>query len=375
MGVTAAEIAEVIEEHAPLWLAEESDNVGFQVGDPEAEVECVLVTTDVTAPVVVEAREMGAGLIVSHHPLIMPPLSAVRSDDLTGRVVADLIRGDIGLYVAHTNLDKAPVIGTAAALAEVLGVADVAPLIHESGRRVKLVVFTPEESAEGIREAMAAAGAGVIGDYTHCSFAAPGTGSFLGGERADPAVGEAGRLERVPELRLEMVCPRERASAAIAAMLAVHPYEEPAFDVIPLANVEGEVGLGGIGDLREPRDLGELAAHVERALGGPAARVSGPRDAVVQRVAVFPGSTGRAFPAVLHSDAEALVGGEIKHHWALAGLADPRRDRPLCTIEAGHHATERPVVGRIVAHLREILGAKVRLEAASADVGPYAGPQ
>jgi len=375
MPVTAAEIAQLIEGYAPLDLAATGDNVGLQVGDPQVETDCILVTTDVTPPVLVEAREAGAGLIISHHPLIATSLAAVREDDPVGRMAGDLIRAGMSLYVAHTNLDKAPVIGTALALAQALGIGDTAPLIPEPGRQVKLVVFTPEDHADAIREALAQAGAGVIGDYTHCSFAAPGTGSFLGGETTAPAVGQPGRLEKVAELRLEMICPRHRLAAAIRALLAAHPYEEPAFDIIPLESTERSVGLGAIGTLPEPQPLGQLADHVQRVLEGPLVRVSGPQDAVVQRVAVFPGSTGAAFPAVLHSDVDVLVGGEVKHHAALAGLTHPGRERPLCTIQAGHHATERPVVGRIVAYLREKLGKRARFLASSADVGPFAGPR
>jgi hypothetical protein len=98
----------------------------------------------------------------------------------------------------------------------------------------KLVVFVPPEALDPVRDAVFAAGAGRIGDYERCSWYTEGTGTFFAGEGAEPSVGETGREERVPELRLEMVFPEDRQDAVIAALKLAHPYEEPAFDVYPL---------------------------------------------------------------------------------------------------------------------------------------------
>jgi hypothetical protein len=104
-----------------------------------------------------------------------------------------------------------------------------------TGRRRKLVVFLPEDALDTVRDALFAAGAGRIGDYERCSWYAAGTGTFLGGESTDPTIGERGREERVPELRLETVYPAEREADVVRALREAHPYEEPAFDLYPLA--------------------------------------------------------------------------------------------------------------------------------------------
>lgn len=98
----------------------------------------------------------------------------------------------------------------------------------------KLVVFVPREALAPVRDALFAAGAGHIGNYTRCSFYTAGTGTFFGGEGSDPNVGESGREQRVAELRLETVYPEELHDAVIAALHAAHPYETPAFDIYPL---------------------------------------------------------------------------------------------------------------------------------------------
>jgi hypothetical protein len=102
----------------------------------------------------------------------------------------------------------------------------------------KLVWFVPEEALDATRDAVFAAGAGVIGNYTRCSWYTAGTGTFQGGAGSDPTVGEAGREERTPELRVETVVPAERASEVVRALVAAHPYEEVAFDLYPLVDPE-----------------------------------------------------------------------------------------------------------------------------------------
>jgi hypothetical protein len=99
----------------------------------------------------------------------------------------------------------------------------------------KLVVFVPEGALDDVRDALFAAGAGRIGEYERCSWYTPGTGTFLAGEAADPSIGERGREQRVPELRLETVFPEDRHEEVLTALRAAHPYEEPAFDVYQLA--------------------------------------------------------------------------------------------------------------------------------------------
>ena len=105
-----------------------------------------------------------------------------------------------------------------------------------SGGRRKLVVFVPAEALDAVRDAVFAAGAGRIGDYERCSWYAAGTGTFLGGEETSPVVGERGQEERVPEFRLETVYPLEREAEVVRALRESHPYEEPAFDLYPLAD-------------------------------------------------------------------------------------------------------------------------------------------
>jgi hypothetical protein len=202
----------------------------------------------------------------------------------------------------------------------------------------KLVVFVPEENADEISDTLTEAGAGVIGDYTHCTFRAPGTGTFFGGEATDPYAGEKGRLERVPELRLETVVPAHTASRAATAVRAAHPYEEPAFDVYHVDGYPEGCGYGRVGTLPEPLAPEELREHVSDSLGFPARLLADPEPGRrIERVAVLGGSGSSFLGEAAASNADAYVTGDLDYHDAL--LAE---SLGLVAIDAGHAATELP---------------------------------
>ena len=258
--MTVADIIAQIERVAPPDMAAEWDNVGLQVGDRAEHVETVLVTLDVTPAVVDEATAVGAGLIVAHHPLIFEPLRALVADDPVAALAGRLLGLGISLYVAHTNLDAAPEIGTSAALFDALGLHNPRPL--------------PEE---------------------------------------------------------------------------------------------GELCAGAVGDLPEPLTAAGLAEHVARSLGAHGVRVVGPRGRPVRVVAVMPGSGGDAVRPAAHAGAEALVCGDLKHHDALDALA-----LGLVVLDAGHYATELPVVGRLARYLRESCGGAVAVKQSRVVTDPFA---
>jgi len=329
-----ADVERVMEEWAPKALAEPGDPVGLLIGEAEQEVERILLALDVTDAVIAEAAERGCQLIVAHHPLPFKPLSQIRTDEPIGRKVAALLREGIGLYVAHTNFDNAPQ-GGGQVLAQRLGLEEVRPFAPASwGGDVKVVVFTPSEAVEGVLQAMAAAGAGVIGNYSHCSFRAPGKGTFLPLEGAHPYLGRRGYLEEAEEWRLEMVVPRHRLPAVLRAMKEAHPYEEVAFDVYPLENRITPMGAGRVGRIR-PLSLLAFVERVKEALEVPSVRLVGEVEREVEWVAVLGGSGGSFVEAAAQAGAQVFVTGDLKHHEALQAL-----DWGLAVVDAGHEGTE-----------------------------------
>jgi dinuclear metal center YbgI/SA1388 family protein len=348
------EIANAVERIAPSTLAEDWDNPGLQVGDPGGEVNRVLVALTPLPEVFEEAEEIGANFLLFHHPLIFRALKSVAAVSYPGNLITHAIKGNLAIYTAHTNYDASPA-GVSVALAEALGLGGPLKIVVPRGKLCKLVVFVPEENADEIADALTEAGAGVIGEYTHCTFRAPGTGTFFGGEGTDPYAGEKGRLERVPELRLETVVPAHAASRAAAAARAAHPYEEPALDIYPMEGHPEGCGYGRVGRLPEPLTPEELRELVSYSLGFPARLVANPNPArVIERVAVLGGSGGSFIREAAASDADAYVTGDLDYHDAL--LAE---SLGLIAIDAGHAATELPSLEPLARRLAELVDVPV----------------
>ncbi|HEX2098656.1 MAG TPA: Nif3-like dinuclear metal center hexameric protein [Rubrobacteraceae bacterium] len=332
-----SEIAEALERIAPSALAEDWDNSGLQVGDVGSEVNRVLVALTPLLEVFEEAEKTGANFLLFHHPLIFRGLKSVDLGSYPGDLIARAVRGGLAVYAAHTSYDAAPG-GVSVALAEALGLRGPLKVLIPNGEVRKLVVFVPEENADEIADALTKAGAGVIGEYTHCTFRSPGTGTFFGGEGTDPYAGEKGRLERVSELRLESVVPAHAAQRAALAARAAHPYEEPALDVYPLDGHPEGCGYGRLGNLPKPLTPEELCDHVSDVLGFPSRLAANPDPARrVERVAVLGGSGGSFIRKAAASGADAYITGDLDYHDAL--LAESLK---LIAIDAGHATTELP---------------------------------
>jgi dinuclear metal center YbgI/SA1388 family protein len=329
-------------------LAEDWDAVGSVCGDPEAPVRRVLFAVDPAAAVVTEALTGSADLIVTHHPLFFRPVHGVPATDPRGALVHRLIAGGVGLHVAHTNADVADP-GVSDALAGALGVTDVAPLQPRAEPTDGLVTFAPAADVPRLLDALAAAGAGAVGDYTRCAFLAEGTGTFQAGPDTHPAVGRPGRREAVAETRVELTLPRRRRSAVLAALRAAHPYEEPVLHLVELvAGRTAASGLGRVGALPgaggEPLRLAQFARRVAAALPATPAgvRVAGDPDRPVRRVAVCGGAGGELAAEAAAAGADLLVTADLRHHVT----ADAVAATGIALIDAGHWATEWPWLGQ-----------------------------
>src|SRR5215217_5788291 len=291
MSARLADIIDVLEDEYPPRLAQDWDSVGLVCGDPSETVETVTVAVDATAAVVAEVPDRG--LLLAHHPLLLRGVDTVAASTAKGALVHQMIRTGRALFTAHTNADAASP-GVSDALADVLGltVEEVLAPVFVGAELDKWVVFLPAADADTVREAMFGAGAGHIGDYSHCSWSASGTGQFLPHEGASPTIGKVGGVERVAEDRVEMIAPSRRRAHVLAALRGAHPYEEPAFDIYSLAPVPGDVGLGRIGTLPRPEPLSAFVSRVHDALPGTSwgVRASGDSEATVSRVAVCGGA-------------------------------------------------------------------------------------
>jgi dinuclear metal center YbgI/SA1388 family protein len=362
-----ADVIGVLEAAYPPELAASWDSVGLVCGDPADDVGSVTVAVDATAAVVDEVPDRG--LLLAHHPLLLRGVDTVAADTAKGALLHRMIRSGRGLFTAHTNADSASP-GVSDALAEVLGLTVEEVLAPSAGPdNDKWVVYVPVENADAVREAMFVAGAGHIGDYSHCSWSVTGTGQFLPHDGASPTIGSVGSVERVAEDRVEMIAPKRLRGHVLAALRTTHPYEEPAFDILALASVPEDVGLGRIGTLPRQETLAAFVSRVHDALPGTSwgIRASGEDDAEVSRVAVCGGAGDSLLDIVAGAGVDAYVTADLRHHPA----DEHRRRSNIALIDVAHWASEYPWCHQAAALLRDYFGDSLPVRVSAIRTDPW----
>ena len=338
------DIIKELERLAPPSLKEDWDNVGLQLGDPNAEVCRVLLALTPSLAVVEEAVRRQVDLIVSHHPFIFKGVKSLRTDTAIGRMSQLCLKHDIAIYAAHTNLDIARG-GVNDVLAGRLGLVDVEGLVETAATpRYKVVTFVPADAAETVKKAMFAAGGGSQGAYSACAWSVKGTGQFRPEEGAHPALGHIGDVAEVEEVRLEMLVDSARLTDVLQALHSAHPYEEPAIDVLNnLASVERE-SLGRIGRLPVAKPFAEWLDEVKEALALPVLAYAGPTDGMVARVALCGGSATEFLSSAKARGADVYVTGDMKYHDAQQAV-----ELGIPMLDVSHFAGERPVLDKLAA--------------------------
>ncbi|QIK76063.1 Nif3-like dinuclear metal center hexameric protein [Nocardioides piscis] len=363
------DVVDLLHSWYPPSTADSWDAVGLVAGDPQAEVAKVMFAVDPTIEVAREAVDWGADLLVVHHPLFLTPVHSVAATTPKGRTLHTLTSAGCALLTAHTNADQA-LDGVSDALARALGLGGLSPIRPASGRRLdKLVTFVPLAQAEAVRAALATAGAGAIGDYDSCSFSTPGEGRFRPLEGAAPAIGDVGSLEVVPEVRVEVVLPRARRAAVVRALVEAHPYEEPAFDVLELADTgQSATGTGRIGTIAATT-LGDFAAKVASALPETAhgVRVAGDPDRGIRRVAVCGGAGDFLLDELAGADVDAYVTSDLRHHRAGEFV---EQDGPAL-LDVAHWAAEWTWLPVVEAKLLAALGDTVSTRVSTRCTDPW----
>lgn len=368
MSVLLSDVIGILDRAYPPGLAEPWDSVGLVCGDPRDTVDDVVVAVDATAEVAAQVPD--GGLLLAHHPLLLRGVDTVAASTPKGALVHSLIRTRRALFTAHTNADSASP-GVSDALADALGVEVEGVLSPRSDAPAldKWVVFVPPENADAVRAAMFEAGAGQIGDYSHCSWSVTGTGQFLPHEGANPAIGNVGSVERVREDRVEVIAPARARPAVLAAMRAAHPYEEPAFDVFALAPLPGDAGLGRIGSLGSAEPLQAFVSRVRRALPATSwgVRAAGDPQRTVSRVAVCGGAGDSLLDAAAAADVDAYVTADLRHHPA----DEHRRACDVALVDVAHWASEFPWCAQAADVLRNEFGSALAVRVCDIRTDPW----
>jgi dinuclear metal center YbgI/SA1388 family protein len=334
-----ADITTALEAWAPPGAAQDYDNVGLQVGDADRTVTSAVLALDATPEVLDEAEAHDAELVVTHHPLLFQPLDGVTADGYVSTLALQFAEAGVGLYSIHTNLDAAPG-GVSFALADRLGLTDVGFLDGFGDTLYKLAVFVPEDAFDSVRQALADAGAGQIGDYEACAFATEGTGFFKPGADTDPHIGTAGgEVESASERKLEVEVARWDLGTVMAALQEAHPYEEVAYDLYPVKQKHSRAGLGALGRLDAPMPLSAFLDRVASRLDAGSLRYAGTPDAMVEHVAVCGGAGSDFIDTARSAGADAYVTADVKYH-EFFNVLDAEGTPQMALIDPGHYETE-----------------------------------
>lgn len=347
------DIIRLLEQIAPRRLAEDWDNPGLQIGRCDWPAGCIMIALDPLLPVVRAACDQHIDLLITHHPLIFSPLKQIDFAAPQGEIFSLAAEHRLSVISAHTNLDSAAG-GLNDLLAERLELRDVKPLTAASEYLddCKLAVYVPRDHVNAVLEALFDTPAGIIGNYTHCTFSQEGTGTFQPGPDSSPYSGMAGQVNFVPETRIETRVSKKDLAAVIDRVRRAHPYETMALDLYPLFTLEAGAGLGRVGVLETAADLASFADDIKARLSLESVRVSGAPGMRVKKAAVCTGSGSGLLKAFFASDADVFVAGDLRYHDARDAQA---RHRGL--IDIGHFASEHLMIDMLKSRLG-ILAAK-----------------
>lgn len=335
MAVRVDDILKIVEKHFPPYLAQNWDNPGLQLGSRKKEVKSLVLALDLDKVVLKYAVDNGADMIITHHPLFFKGIKSL-GDDFLGQAVRDLIKADISLYAAHTNLDAGEK-GINQYLAERMGLNNIR-LLDISYREdlFKLVVYVPKGFEHKVREAINQAGAGNIGKYSDCSFRSAGWGTFRPGQDTAPYIGRQGELEETEEYRLETVVPPNLLSPVLNSLLKAHPYEEVAYDLFKIHNQGRTFSMGRMGILPAPLSLPQLACHTKERLELDHVRYCGDLNRPLSKVAIVSGAGSGFINKAKSAGCDVLITGDLRYHDAKEAEA-----LGIAIIDAGHEGTEK----------------------------------
>ncbi len=332
--VTIKDVTDYLESLAPRSLQEDYDNSGLITGHGHDPVKGILVTLDCTEKVVDEAIQQHCNLILAHHPILFKGLKKLTGQTYVERVIIKAIKADIAIYAIHTNLDNV-IVGVNKKIADQLGLKNVSILLPKRNTLSKLVAFIPKENAEQVIADLHEAGAGNIGNYKNCSFRVLGEGTFMPTGDAQPFQGEINKPERTDEVRVEVILPAHREAHVLSALKKNHPYEEVAYYLSRLENVNQEVGAGIIGELEQAEDAMAFLNRLKIKMKVSTIRHTAVLDKKIKRVAVCGGAGSFLLSTAMAKGADVFVSADFKYHEFFDA------DEKIIVADIGHYESEQ----------------------------------
>ena len=342
-------IIEYFEQWAPAANAWERDNVGLQVGNENNNIKNILLSLDLNSKVVDEAIKRNCNLIITHHPFLFHPIKKINTTkDTRSIIIEKLLKKDINVFSAHTNLDFTK-DGVSFQLAKTIGLKNIRFLKNLKDDQFKLVVFVPNKNVEKVADAIHNAGGGVIGEYSNCGFGIKGIGTFKGSANSKPVIGKKNKLEKVEEIRLEVLINKSNLSDVVSSMIKAHPYEEVAYDIYPLKNENVNFGFGAVGEFEKGMSIQQFFNTLSKNLKLKNFRYAKGKNKTIKKVAVCGGSCSELVETAIASGADAFITADLKYH------TFQDAEEKIFLIDAGHYETEAPVLIEIKKRLEKVL--------------------
>ena len=327
-------------------LQEDYDNAGLITGRPEWDCTGAIICLDATEEVIKEAIQKKCNLVIAHHPIVFRGLKKITGKNYVEQTIITAIKNDIAVYAIHTNLDNVQQ-GVNGMIATRLGLVNTHILAPKAGLLKKLFVFVPLQQASQVRNAIFEAGAGHIGNYSECSFNTQGTGSFTAGEGAHPFIGEVGKPQQEEEIKIETIFPAWLQNKVVAAVKAAHPYEEPAFDLLPLHNEHAATGAGMVGELPVPLHEKDFLLQIRDVFAVPVVRHTPLTGRMVQKVAVCGGAGSFLISNAIDAGVDFYITADVKYHEFFDANGH------LVIADVGHYESEQFTITLLAGFLRE----------------------
>ena len=334
-------IINVLESFAPPAYQESYDNSGLIIGDASQKCKGILCSLDATEDVIREAIAMGCNLVVAHHPIVFSGLKKINGKNYVERAIIAAIKNEIAIYAIHTNADNV-LSGVNDAIANKLGLVNRKILSPKKDLLAKLITFVPLDYLATVRQALFEAGTGNIGNYNEVSFSSEGIGTYTANEKANPFLGEKGKNHEEAERRLEVIFPIHSQRNVIKALKNAHPYEEVAYDIIPLANEHQEVGSGLIGNLPEPMTEIEILTKIKQAFGLKVIKHTQLLGNPVSKLAVCGGAGSFLIKDAIGAGADIYITADVKYHEFFDA------DKRIVIADIGHWESEQFTVDLLI---------------------------
>lgn len=340
------ELTSYLEGLAPLSTQESYDNSGLIVGDPNSTIDKVLIALDCTEEIIEEAVELGAKLVIAHHPIVFKGLKSLTGKNYVERTVIKAIKNDIAIYAIHTNLDNY-LKGVNDEICKRIGLVQTRVLAPMKGELMKLVVYVPSGHLPAVQEAAFSAGAGNIGNYSECSFSTEGVGTFKPGIGTSPFLGNQGERSEESEHRVEFILERARMNSILNAVRSAHPYEEMAYEFVPIENIHQDMGAGMIGQLEEAEEIMTFLNRIKEVFGAGAVRYTNPVKDKIQKVAVCGGSGSFLLKDAMAAGADVFITGDFTYHEFFDA------EERIVIADIGHYESEQFTSNRLKALIQE----------------------